>query len=343
MSADGSAARALTTPTVLESYPEWSPTSDTILFTRQTGGHVALETVDLNGRTYELTGANTQSWQGSWSPDGSKIVFVEGGAGGWHIATMRPDGSDHRVLTVDNPNGQLVAHPVWSPDGQQIAFSGGDHSVDLVNADGSNLHAIAFSGQTIERLAWRNSQPAVAVTTQYTLDNVLLARKAEQVTFQLRSIGGSAVADTTVALQATNAAVVSATVGTCRLSLTAPCAVDGLTPDGEMDINVNFRPLHPGPITIGASASSPNEVDTEANNTSTLSTTVSRCSIEGTDGNDTLRASRRGGDYICADGGNDLIYARNGKADVVDGGRGFDTALVDRFDKVIHVERVQRG
>src|SRR5258708_4260856 len=88
MSADGTAVRALTAPTVFESYPEWSPTSDTILFTRQTGGHIALETVDLNGATHELTGANTQSWQGSWSPDGSKIAFVRGGAGGGPSRTI---------------------------------------------------------------------------------------------------------------------------------------------------------------------------------------------------------------------------------------------------------------
>ncbi len=232
--------------------------------------------------------------------------------------------------------------PVWSPDGRQIAFVGGYHSVDVVNADGSGLLPIAFSDRPIQRIAWRNISPALAVTTEYVLDDVLPSRKSVQISFHMRSVGGMDVPQTTVALHASNAAIVTASVGTCRLSLATGCSVGVVAADGNLDINVTFRALRPGPISIGASASSPDETDTTSDNTATLAAIVSRCTIIGTGNDDTLRASRQGSDYICGEAGNDTINTRNGKPDVIDGGSGIDTALVDRFDKVIHVEHVSR-
>ena len=43
---------------------------------------------------------------------------------------------------------------------------------------------------------------------------------------------------------------------------------------------------------------------------------------------------------ICGGGGNDVIFARDGKRDVIDGGPGRDTAYVDKGDVVRHVEKV---
>ena len=65
------------------------------------------------------------------------------------------------------------------------------------------------------------------------------------------------------------------------------------------------------------------------------------CTIRGTIHADDLRGSARR-ERICGLGGNDLIDARDGRADTVDGGAGRDRALVDRFDRVRNVERVER-
>jgi hypothetical protein len=63
--------------------------------------------------------------------------------------------------------------------------------------------------------------------------------------------------------------------------------------------------------------------------------------VLGTFGNDRLRA--RGGDVVCGLEGDDIINARNGKVDSIDGGPGEDTATVDAIDRVRHVEHVRRA
>jgi TolB protein len=66
----------------------------------------------------------------SWSPDGSSIVFTQGGEGLWIAAA---DGSgDERTLT----ESQMDYDPAWSPDGSMIAFTCG-RDICLIRPDGS--------------------------------------------------------------------------------------------------------------------------------------------------------------------------------------------------------------
>ncbi|HEY6029151.1 MAG TPA: hypothetical protein VIU44_01225, partial [Gaiellaceae bacterium] len=63
--------------------------------------------------------------------------------------------------------------------------------------------------------------------------------------------------------------------------------------------------------------------------------------LDGGAGADRLVAGPGGG-QILGGFGNDSIDARNGRADLVDGGYGRDLARVDRFDRVSSVEKVLR-
>ena len=66
------------------------------------------------------------------------------------------------------------------------------------------------------------------------------------------------------------------------------------------------------------------------------------CTVWGTPGPDLLVATRKR-DKICGLGGNDTILARNGHADVIDGGPGRDTAVVDKkLDRLVRVEKVRK-
>ncbi|HEY7658960.1 MAG TPA: DPP IV N-terminal domain-containing protein [Actinomycetota bacterium] len=83
-----------------------------------------------------------------YSPDGTKIVFQSDRAGTFDIWVMDVDGSNPvRITEFENGTADEYA-PIWSPDGQQIAFirgkytNGGAGKLWVIAADGSNGHLL---------------------------------------------------------------------------------------------------------------------------------------------------------------------------------------------------------
>ena len=88
-----------------------------------------------------------------WSPDGKLITFIHRATDPqsqnmllWHIATMRPDGSDLAIVFPTTGNGG-AEFPAFSPDGKKIAaemWYNIDHNtwadgIGVVNVDGTGL------------------------------------------------------------------------------------------------------------------------------------------------------------------------------------------------------------
>lgn len=132
----------------------WSPDGERIAFAAQEA-NVRSE-FDIEGFRYRLCLINRDGtgkrclveqdgiiWTVDWSPTGEQILFEQGGA----IWLVRPDGSGlFKVADAPIEDGRpYSAQPVWSPDGQRIAFAapgvGGENNADIfvVNADGSDL------------------------------------------------------------------------------------------------------------------------------------------------------------------------------------------------------------
>jgi TolB protein len=74
----------------------------------------------------------------SYSPDGTRIAFMNNYDGDFEICVMNADGTGVKQLTK---NSAVDAYPSWSPDGSQIAFTSnrdGDLDVYVMNANGSD-------------------------------------------------------------------------------------------------------------------------------------------------------------------------------------------------------------
>src|SRR5688572_24697944 len=111
-----------------------------------------------------VTSARAQ--QPSRGKHNGKIVFIsDRHYKGLSVWSMNPDGSSPTRLTDDTSRGKNLAdfspvydsNPVWSPDGQKIAFiSNRDYhfSLYVMNADGSNSHLVTDKVLELGEPAW---------------------------------------------------------------------------------------------------------------------------------------------------------------------------------------------
>ena len=134
-------------------YPSWSPSGE-IVFTRHTGGREAREfcfrgrcfpipatsfwklgIVDAaSGAFVEPSTTSDVSRTPDWSPDGTSIVY-DGDRG---LRVQSVDGKTFYDLTDDVKD----TNPVWSPGGEQVAFTHRQHDhweIYVVDRDGGNL------------------------------------------------------------------------------------------------------------------------------------------------------------------------------------------------------------
>jgi hypothetical protein len=97
----------------------------------------------------------------NWSPDAARFVFIldDLNPSENHVWVMQADGSGATRIT-DTPN-RNEAYPVWSPQGDKIAFDASDANADqiyLVNPDGSGEVQLTTFGNN-SRPDWQASGP----------------------------------------------------------------------------------------------------------------------------------------------------------------------------------------
>ncbi|EPE30990.1 DPP6 N-terminal [Glarea lozoyensis ATCC 20868] len=119
-SADGSIAEQLTNGTLNSGFPSYSADGRYLVY-RVWGAQFGLRILDLaNQNTRVLTDSNDNL--PFFSPSGDKIVFTRKmNVTNFDICTIRPDGTDLKVLTSSGAND---AHAVWTADGKIMYSSG---------------------------------------------------------------------------------------------------------------------------------------------------------------------------------------------------------------------------
>jgi Tol biopolymer transport system component len=308
MSADGSNVRRVTRDNFGAYGPSWSPGGSQIVF----GGNDPVEehydydiyVVDADGATpaVNLTEPNeTESlqWQ-EFSPDWSwvhnRIAFeavryledVQFPGGYLKIVTVRPDGSDERIVSALNDDHDH--HPRWSPDGNWIAFGtepqpeqGWD--VQVVHPDGTG------------QLNPTNTYFTQELYPSWSADGTRLLFTAN-TSEDLYSIY---TADFRQAPFTDSAAAADVPMGA-----TVPAAPESVT------AQATTAPPRTRVTRIGGVA----ESDWQGQ------PGLEACTIRGTSGANTLRGTA-GPDVICGLGGADILYGLGGN-DVLIGGGGPD-------------------
>lgn len=151
--------------------PRFSPDGDYAVMSIADKGSTNIFEINLmNGRmkklTYDIGAINTSP---CYSSDGTKIVFNSDRAGSRQIYKMNRDGSDIERISAGSG---IYATPVWSPQGDLIAFTkiaNRKFYIGVMKSDGSNERLLTVS--------WLDEGPSwspngrVIMFTRETQDN----------------------------------------------------------------------------------------------------------------------------------------------------------------------------
>ena len=189
---DGAAPLQLTSSPATHGHPSWSPDGTALVYSSGDPHSARLFIVAADGSSLtpliDLPGTLGGP---AWSPIGDPIVYGRLSGNNrlpqdlWSITAA---GSDTTQLTT---TGTLNFGPVWSHDGQQIAFTavqdGGMFALEVMAADGSGRRTLATSGQAETGLGvkprWSPDGATIAFveyTDHYLLTTVDVATAEQQ-------------------------------------------------------------------------------------------------------------------------------------------------------------------
>ncbi len=136
--ANGSDVQIMPPGTATYEFPSFSRDSNSIAFLEITGAGSQLMTLPVLGGTARAIAPLACSGAG-FSPDGSRIAFIQGTVDGDELEIANADGTQARVLSDPKPDGYesacwstgaITGAPAWSPDGRRIAVDLGGNQSD---------------------------------------------------------------------------------------------------------------------------------------------------------------------------------------------------------------------
>lgn len=180
--ADGTRSSVLGDPHFENQTPAWSPDGTKIAFR---GGRSdddrGVYVMDADGsHIHRLTAPDVGNWGNTysyfnpvWSPDGAHITYMkvaepsDAGSVGWsplRIWVVDADGSNARMVSSDEVDNDS---PVWSPDGDRIAYRQNDGTrarTVVVRANGTDPIILPDSGDSMPQ--WSPDGTAIVSTVE---------------------------------------------------------------------------------------------------------------------------------------------------------------------------------
>jgi len=114
-----------------------------------------------------------------WGPTGRlAVIYMQQTEDGenhyletWGLYTIRTDGTDRQLVLLNSDVGDFILNPVWSPDGEWIAFSA-DGEIFKVRPDGSDLTRLTYGGEKKFRPSWSPDRKWLAYRVIYGPDEI---------------------------------------------------------------------------------------------------------------------------------------------------------------------------
>lgn len=145
VNADGSNTTRLTNAQDGDSNPVWAPNSNDIVFYTTRFGNSDLSLTSPTGSYATLTTNPGPDNNPAWSPDGSRIAYLEFSGDLANICIIGRDGANQKCISPNPGNYQT---PVWSPDGNWIAA-----------VEGTSIHIISVADGQVQELSQAGVEP----------------------------------------------------------------------------------------------------------------------------------------------------------------------------------------
>jgi len=327
--------------------PARSPDGTRIAFSSDRGGdHYEIYTMTADGSDVRQVtflpsagpGGFVQSFEPTWSPDGSQIAFTgyreEPGSAEVYVVPVEATEETYTERLVTDASDFLeAAEPDWSPDGQTIVY------VQYYDMYSTDITTIGVDGTGATNLTGEAGEYVTDWDPGWSPDGT-----------RITWVSNRAATDP---LGVETDVYVMQVDGTGTVAATSDPVVEydpTFSPDGvqilyqinyyDPEIWVVDAPPPPGGIAPGAEteAAQPVQVgDGSSPSWQRLSGAV--CTLTGTSGDDVLSGTS-GDDVICGFGGDDTISGLGGRdrlvggsgADILTGGGGRDRLLGERGD-----------
>ena len=306
----------------------------------------------------------------AWSPDGGSLAVSSGDSGNGDIFVLSPDGRQRRQITA---TADRETDPAWAPSGALLAYErvGTDTAIYAADAAGHEERLLtdgpgcdgdpAFSpdGTLIAFTSCRAGLAQIYLMNSDGTDVVRLTHDDGDDSDPAWSPDGSRIAYSSARGDSRRVYVIRADGSDDRPLTDGPADVSpAWSPDGREivyvegtgDYLVTARSLETGEqrlVTRGVARVAWQRIPNGEHACTELGTWQADVVgggpgsdlVCGVGGNDHLNGGA-GLDVLRGGDGDDVLDARDGVADVVDGGEGFDTAFVDRGDRTVDVENI---